>query len=172
MSSAGSGDDTQQLRDLYTQLATALGNHDVAEENRLTCDKFQGRAQRRVDSYPMSTMDYFGSPEEFARSGVSAATDRLSAMLAPASKDAVQALVAAIIKQDGTQYTSALRRVRREGTTVTVNRIEVIEIDGDRATVDGSMTMRAFVQAPQVIEATNEAIREGGQWKDCTPSRQ
>lgn len=80
--------------------SAALGNHDVAEENRLTCDKYQGRAQRRVNSYPKSTMDYFGSPEEFAGSGVSAATYRLSAMLAPVSKDTAQALATAIIKQD------------------------------------------------------------------------
>lgn len=81
-SSDNRAEDEHQLRELYTQLLTALATHDAAQEDRLTCAKDQGRAQRRVDSYPMSKIDFFGAPADIARAGVPSATDRL----APISK--------------------------------------------------------------------------------------
>lgn len=170
-SSDSRAEDERQLRELYTQLLTALATHDAAQEDRLTCAKDQGKAQRRVDSYPMSKIDFFGAPADIARAGVPAATDRLAPILAPASREAVQALVEAIISNDKVGYAGAIQRVRREATTVTIDRLDIVEIAAQTAKVDGAITMRGFTQPAQVIEASNEAVRENGVWKDCTQQR-
>lgn len=91
--------------------------------------------------------------------------------LAPASREAVQALVEAIISNDKVGYAGAIQRVRREATTVTIDRLDIVEIGAQTAKVDGAITMRGFTQPAQVIEASNEAVRENGVWKDCTPQR-
>ena len=161
----------RDIREIYTQLLAALATHDAAQEDRLTCAKDQGRAQRRVDSYPMSKIDYFGTPRDIARAGVPAATARLAPILAPASREAVQALVEAIISNDQLRYATAIQRVRREATTITIDRLDIVEIGAQTAKVDGAITMRGFAQPSQVIEASNTAVRENGVWKDCTPQR-
>jgi hypothetical protein len=174
---AGSGSsngnaDERQLRDLYTHLLSALGRHDTAEQVALTCAEYQGDVQRRADSDPFLQIDFFGPPEQVRQLGLDAATDKLLTALAPASREAVQAVAQAIINGDAAQYKTAIQRVEQEGSSVTVDRIDPIEISGDTATVDGSFTLTAFTNPPKVIEGSNHAIREDGRWKDCTSPTQ
>jgi hypothetical protein len=164
--------DKDQLRDLYGRVVNALGRHDTAEQVRLTCAEYRSDVQRRADEDPILQIDFFGPPEEVSRLGVAAATDKLHAALAPASTEAVQAVVEAIIKRDAAQYRTAIERVEQEGATATLDRIDSIQVTGDTATVHGAFTIKAFTRPPQVIDGTNQAVREGGQWKDCTPPTQ
>lgn len=163
--------DERQLRDLYTQYVTALGRHDTAEQIRLTCTQYQAGIQRRADGDPILNIDFFGPPEQVRRLGLQAAADKFQTALAPASRQAVQALVQAIIDGDEQQYRVAVQRVELEGSSATIDRIDNIDIAGDTATVRGAFTVKMFTRPPEVIEATNQALREAGQWKDCTPPR-
>jgi hypothetical protein len=81
-------------------------------------------------------------------------------------------MVEAIINGDAAQYKTAITRVEHEGRTATLNRIDNIRITGDTATVDGTFTLKAFTRPPEVVNGSNHAVRENGQWKDCTPPGQ
>ena len=161
--------DQRALRNLYTQLVDALGHHDTAGQVALTCTRYQGEVQRRADQDPMLKIDYLGSADDVRRLGPDAATDKLHATLQPASRQAVAAVVDAIIEGSAEHYQAAIKRVEREGTVATLDKIDDITIVGDTATVDGAYTMRVFTLPPQVVAGTNQAVRENGQWKDCTP---
>lgn len=161
--------DQQALRDLYTQLVDALGRHDTAGQVALTCTRYQGDVAQRADQDPMLNIDYFGAPDEVRRIGRAAATEKLYAALTPASKQAVEAVVDAIIYDDLPRYHTAIKRLEREGSTATLDKIDSIDITGETATVTGAFTMRVFTSPPKVIAGTNQAVRENGQWKDCTP---
>lgn len=161
--------DQQALRDLYTQLVDALGRHDTAGQVALTCTRYQGDVAQRADQDPMLNIDYFGAPDEVRRIGRAAATEKLYAALTPASKQAVEAVVDAIIYDDLPRYHTAIKRLEREGSTATLDKIDSIDITGETATVTGAFTMSVFTSPPKVIAGTNQAVRENGQWKDCTP---
>jgi hypothetical protein len=166
--------DEQQLRELYTELVGAMGRHDTAEQVRLTCARYQGPVQRQaVEDDPMGQqIDYLGTREEVSRLGVDAATDKFLAALAPATREAVQAVVEAMIEGDVAQYKTAIQRVEQEGSSATLDRIDKIEVSGDTATVNAVATMKQFTRPPEVLDGSNHAVREDGQWKDCTPPGQ
>lgn len=161
--------DERALRNLYTQLVDALGHHDTAGQLALTCTRYQGEVHRLADQDPMLNIDYLGSAEDVRRLGPNAATDKLYATLRPASRQAVAAVVDAIIEGDAEHYQTAIKRVEREGTVATLDKLDDMTIVGDTATVNGAFTMRAFTLPPRVVAGTNQAVRENGQWKDCTP---
>jgi hypothetical protein len=162
-----SSDDADQLalRNLYNQLVDALGHHDTAAQVDLTCARYQDDAARQAEKDAMLNIEFFGPIEQVRQVGRDAATEKLYAALLPASKQAVEAVVDAIIDDDLPRYHSAIKRLEQEGTTTTPVKIDAI----DTATVTGNYTMRAFTSPPKVIARTNQAVRENGQWKDCTP---
>jgi hypothetical protein len=166
-----SSDDADQLalRNLYTQLVDALGHHDTAAQVDLTCTRYQSDVAHQADQDPMLNIDYFGAPDEVRQLGRDAATEKMHAALAPASKQSVEAVVDAIIDDDLPRYKTAIKRLEQEGTTTTLDKIDSIDITGDTATVTGAYTMRAFTSPPKVIAGANQAVREDGHWKDCTP---
>jgi hypothetical protein len=171
-SAPAAADNEHQLRDLYTRLVNALGRHDTAAQVALTCDQYAGDVQRRADADPILQIDFFGNPEDVRRLGVAAATDKLHAALAPASRQAVQAMVEAIIEGDAAQYKAAVQRVEQEGSSATLDRVDSIEISGDTATVHGAFTVKIFTRPPEVVDGSNDAVRQDGVWKDCTPPSQ
>lgn len=117
----------------------------------------------------MLNIDFFGAPDEVRRIGRDAATEKMYPALAPASKQAVEAVVDAMIEGNLPNYQAAVQRLKREGTTATLDKIDSIDITGDTATVTGSYTMRVFTSPPEVVAGANHAVRENGQWQDCTP---
>lgn len=117
----------------------------------------------------MLNIDYFGAPDEVRRIGRDAATEKMYPALAPASKQTVEAVVDAMIEGDLPSYQTAVQRLKEEATTATPGTIDTIDITGDTATVTGSYTIRFFTSPPEVVDGTNQAVRENGQWKDCTP---
>ncbi|MCV7096149.1 hypothetical protein [Mycobacterium kubicae] len=163
--------DEQQLRELYSELVSAIGRFDIAEQVRLTCNKYQADLQRRADADPMMQIDFFGSPDQVRRLGLEAATDKLQTVLLPASREAVQAVVQSILDGNAAAYKLAIHRVEQEGSTAILDRIDNIAVTGDTATVRGAYTLKLFTRPPEVVDGTNQAIREQGQWRDCTPSR-
>lgn len=170
-STTPSSNDADQLalRNLYTRLVDALGHHDTAAQIALTCTRYQDHVARRAEQDPMLNIDFFGAPDEVRRIGRDAATEKMYPALAPASKQAVEAVVDAMIEGNLPNYQAAVQRLKREGTTATLDKIDSIDITGDTATVTGSYTMRVFTSPPEVVAGANHAVRENGQWQDCTP---
>lgn len=163
--------DETQLRDLYRRLTTALGAFDTDTVVALTCAKYQDRERSRFEDDPILRMDFFGPPEKSRSLGVDALTERLQPGLAPASPDAVRAVATAIASDDAAGYVEAMKRVRREGSSTTLDGIDKIVVNGDSAVIDATMTTHFFTQPPRVIDVSSQAVRVGGEWRDCTPPR-
>lgn len=60
-------------------------------------------------------------------------------------------------------------RQKGEAATATPGTIDTIDITGDTATVTGFLHHPLLTSPPEVVDGTNQAVRENGQWKDCTP---
>jgi hypothetical protein len=164
--------DEQQLEDLYTRLTAAIGAFDADAAVGMTCARYQTHARSRIDDDPSLRIDFFGPPAKNAALGVDGVTERLQPLLAPASPEDVRAVAVAIVNDDSSAYTEAMKRVRREGVVSTKVHIDKVEVTGDSAVVDGTMTTQFFTKPPDTFPAQNQAIRVDGTWKDCTPPRQ
>jgi hypothetical protein len=74
--------------------------------------------------------------------------------------DLIASTLLAKFKQGGTTCEKALPKVAQKGTTTTI-RVEQVRVNGDRATVDATVSHNAGAGLPQTILL----LKEGGDWK-------
>lgn len=160
--------DEQQIRGLYAQMSSVFGSWDGQQAANLTCAKFREKALHVFDNAapPISA---FGSPEQLKATGVDQLTVNLAPKFSPASEPAVRQVAQALVANDTNAYSAAMRQVMKEGSSITVDKVDNIVINGDTATADSTTTRKAFTQPAQTQISHDQLVRENGQWKDCSP---
>lgn len=163
--------DEQQIQEVVTRMRRALEDYDLDAADQLTCTKL--RAAMRADNEslipPMST---FGTPEQVADPAyVASLRAGFPEQFPTVSVPTIDALMAAITKQDQDAYRTAASALVRESLTVEKFTVTNIKISGDTATADITATIKRNNKPDGMQTQTkpNTFIRENGQWKDCEP---
>ncbi|MBU8814326.1 hypothetical protein KL864_00150 [Mycolicibacterium goodii] len=135
--------DEQQIRALYAQMPSVFDSWDGKRVADVTCAKFRDKALHVFDVMvpPMST---FGATEDLQAAGVDKLVANLAPKFSPAPEAEVRAFVAALVDGDNDAYTVAMRKVMKSGTSITVDKVENIVINGDTATANSTTTQKVF----------------------------
>ncbi|KWX19708.1 hypothetical protein AFM11_34245 [Mycolicibacterium wolinskyi] len=160
--------DEQQIRALYAEMAAVFDSWDGQRVADLTCAKLREKALHVFDD-AVPPLTAFGSPEELKATGVDQITTNLLPKLSPASEAEIRAVASALVANDNDAYTAAMLQVMKKGSSVRVDKVENIAINGDTATADSTTTRTVFTEPPQTETTHDQLVREDGRWKDCTP---
>jgi hypothetical protein len=159
-----------QIHDLIDRVSTAQGTSDVEGVRALTCTKYRHLVNEPspTDVPPMNVLplDAFAGmpPEKLA--------DALGAEYAGASDASVRALADALLQRDEAAYRVAMAKVMAETMKIRVDKVENLVVNGDTATADVTLEIGT---GGKVSYTTNPnqitLVKEGGEWKECTPPR-
>lgn len=165
---AAQADDQRQIRELVEAQAEAFSDGDWKALAELTCAKFRDRAADPA-AHLIPPIDTFGSREQVTSLTVS----QMSELLAEQFGGAVPAEILdraarALVAYDEPAYRVAMLDLMTESTTLTVDGVDNIVVDGDSATADVTVTRAMGDSAPQTSTDTTPFVREDGRWLDCT----
>jgi hypothetical protein len=158
--------DEQQIRDLIDEQEAAMAGFDFDRMAGLTCKQHRAVVLSQPDTMfpPISEA---GTPEELAAKPAHVLTDALKQQYPAASDATIGQLVDALIRYDEPAYKAANLEVLRQTTTVTIDKVENVEVNGDTATADLTTTWKSGDGPPATLTQSNSFLKEDGQWLDC-----
>jgi hypothetical protein len=158
--------DEQQIRDLVEQEQAAMAGFDFGRMAELTCVQYREDVKRLPETmFPPITEA--GTPEELAAKPRDALAGALKAQYPTASDTTINELVDALIRYDEPAYKAANLEVLRQSTTVSIDKVENIQITGDTATADITTTWKSGDAPPATETQPNRFLKENGHWLDC-----
>jgi hypothetical protein len=167
--STPSGSDEDQVRDVLTKEGAAFSAWDFERVAEFTCAKFRDEAKSTDKAIPPMNM----FPADAAASvGPQAFADQIGAQFVGADGESLRAVAEAVIRQDEAAYKAAMLDVVKQSSSVQLVMVDNIVVKGDTATADATVTQRIGRQPPDTRTTPATLVREGGQWKDCTPPDQ
>jgi hypothetical protein len=75
------------------------------------------------------------------------------------------------MRNDEAAYTAAMTDVLKQSAKIKLDKVDNIKVNGDAATADVTLSFTLGTQPPENVTTTAHLVREGGQWKDCTPTQ-
>ncbi|MUM16144.1 hypothetical protein FZI91_11680 [Mycobacterium sp. CBMA271] len=161
--------DENQIKALIEQQNTYTASFDFAKLAETKCAKYRdATAQSGPPIPPMSEI----APPEIAT--VPGAGDALRALLSQkfstVPPDVINAVVDSLIAQDEAAYQAAMRNLLKSLITVKVTDVQNIEIKGDQATAELTVTTTTGDKPPSNEKQTIKYVKENGKWLDCAPS--
>ncbi|MBX7433596.1 nuclear transport factor 2 family protein [Mycobacterium sp. Y57] len=166
-------DDEQQIRDLVDAQTDAFAAGDWAALADLTCSEFRERVSD-PGQFLVPPLDMFGPREQVTSLSPAQVSDLLAQRFGSGvSPETLDRVAQAIVAYDDAAYRDAMLDLMTESTTVTVDNVENIEIDGDSATADITTTRVMGDNPPATSTDSTPYVREDGEWLDCSdPSGQ
>jgi methylaspartate ammonia-lyase len=145
--------------------ATAASNFDAVAE--MTCEKYRDRARSQGDRLlpPMNTFDEI----EPAVLGPDLLGTILKDKIAGSTIEMTAPVAQALVSRDQAAYSQAMKGLIQQASSIKIVTIENIHVDGDTAAADATFTSALAGDQPTVDARSIQLVREGGQWKDCTP---
>jgi hypothetical protein len=159
--------DEQQIRDMYARGTVAIRALDLDASLAETCQKLQQHTRDQFNAL-IPPMTAFGSPADLKTAGVDAIVRTLGPKLAPVPEDSIRPLAQALVANDQAAYDPAIRTVIKQGLTYDIA-VKNIKVTGDTATAETTTSTKTFTVPASTKTEQAQIVREGGQWKDCTP---
>ena len=158
--------DEDQIRDVLEQEGDAISTWDGAKLAALTCAEYRDQAGSFEDmAPPMSSFQIPGietvTPEALAEQivvGFPGATD-----------ESALAAAEAVLSNDQVAYQTAMTEVMQQSTTIKLEKVDNIKVDGDTATADLTLSLTVAGREAPSEDRGVTLIREDGKWLDCTP---
>lgn len=167
-SAAAPVDDEQAIRDLVAAQAEAFSKGDWDGLANLTCAKFQEQA-RDPGANLVPPIDTFGTPEQAATFSVQELSDQLAQEFGSrVPKETLDRVAQAIVDNDEPAYQSAMLDLMTQSSTLTVEKVDNIKIDGDSATADVTSTRTMGDNPPETRTDNAPFVKENGRWLDCS----
>ncbi|KWX57612.1 hypothetical protein [Mycobacterium sp. NAZ190054] len=160
--------DQRQIRELVEAQAEAFSDGDWDTLAELTCAKFRDRAADPAGHLvpPIST---FGSREETSSLTVPQMSELLAEQFGSVvSAETLDRAARALVDYDEPAYRDAMLDLMTESTSVSIDSVDNIQVDGDTATADVTVTRTMGDGAPETSSESTPFVREGGRWLDCT----
>lgn len=165
---ASQADDQRQIRELVEAQADAFSGGDWKALAELTCAKFRERAADPA-AHLVPPIDTFGTREEVTALTVPEMSELLGEQFGGAVRtETLDRAARALVDYEEPAYRVAMLDLMTESTTLTVDGVDNIEVDGDNATADVTVTRVMGDSAPQTSTDTTPFVREDGRWLDCT----
>lgn len=165
---AAAVDDEQQIRELVAAQVEAFAAGDWNALADLTCAQYREQA-RNPGAFLVPPIETFGSREQLASLSVPQVSELLAEQFGGGVSDVTLDRVSqAIVDYDEPTYRTAMVDAMTESTSLTLDQVESIEINGDTATVDVTTTRAMGDKPPQTRTSSTPYVREDGVWLDCT----
>jgi hypothetical protein len=161
--------DEDQIRDVLNQQGAAFSAWDFDKMTTLTCAKLRDQIPSVDDLVP--PMDMF-PVDDAASIGPDKVADILGAQFSGASRESLLGVADAVIRNDQAAYQTAMKDVVKQNYSIRLDKVDNIVVTGDTATADTTVTRTIGSDPPQTDVTKATMVREGGQWKDCTPQSQ
>lgn len=84
------------------------------------------------------------------------------------SPETVDRVAQALVAYDAPAYRTAMLEVITQAMTLTLDRIDNVEVTGDTATADVTTTQTMGDNPPQTDTDSIPYVREAGRWLDCS----
>lgn len=162
-----SASDEDQIRELIDEIEGAFQEYDFDAVADLTCEKYQQEVRDQADEVtpPLSE---FGTEAELTSKTESELASEIEDQFPGASAASIDKLAEALVAYDESAYEDAWLELLRDNTELTVDKVENIEVDGDKATADITTTTTFGDEEPEAdTTESNEFAKEDGKWKDC-----
>ncbi|MBA0048769.1 hypothetical protein [Mycobacterium sp. NPDC050853] len=157
-----------QIKALIEQQNTYTAGFDFAKLAETKCAKY--REATAKSGPPIPAMSEIAPPEIATVPGAGDALRGLLAQKFPTvPPDVINAVVDSLVAQDEQAYQTAMRNLLKSLITVKVTDVQNIEIKGDQATADLTITTTAGDKPPSHEQQTVKYIKENGKWLDCAP---
>ncbi|WNG86184.1 hypothetical protein C6A87_020235 [Mycobacterium sp. ITM-2016-00317] len=165
---ASQADDQRQIRELVEAQADAFSDGDWKALAELTCAKFRERAADPA-AHLVPPIDTFGTREEVTSLTVPEMSQLLAEQFGGAVRtETLDRAARALVDYEEPAYRVAMLDLMTESTTLTVDGVDNIEVDGENATADVTVTRVMGDSAPQTSTDITPFVREDGRWLDCT----
>jgi hypothetical protein len=161
--------DEDQIREVLTQEGAALSTWDLEKVGELTCAQFREQAKSTEGAVPPMNMFPL---EASASIGPQALADQIGAQFTGASAQSLRAVADAIIGRNDAAYKTAMLDVVKQSSSIKLDKVDNIVVQGNIATSDVTLTQTVGNQPPNTRTEAARLVKEGGQWKDCTPPDQ
>lgn len=165
---AAAGNDEQLIRDLVAAQSEAFDAGDWDALADLTCAKYQEQA-RDPGASMVPPISEFGPREQVTVLTVPQVSDLLAQQFGEGvSKATLDGVAQAIVAYDEPAYQDAMLTLVTESTSITVDKVDNINVTGDTATADVTSTHVMGDSPPQTSTEPTPFVREDGVWLDCT----
>lgn len=158
--------DEQQIRDVTDQMLLATASYDRSAMAALTCSKNREEVASKPTKAPQ--VAEIGTPAENAALDRATVAAKFQRDYPKASETAVNAAADALLASDQTAMDKAFQQIYADSTTMTLDRIENIAVDGDTATADVTVVNQVGDDAPKTFSNKATYVREDGKWLDCS----
>jgi|GEM_PF-4853508 len=158
--------DEEQVRAVLQEKGDAFTAWDTDRVAELTCAKYREDSRSLDELVP--PMDMFPA-DESAALGPQGLADLLAEQFTGATPESLLAVSTAVVDQNEPAYHDAMLDVVKQIYSLKLDKIDNIEVDGDTATADTTLTQTMGAQPPQTQTTKVTLVREDGEWKDCTP---
>lgn len=158
----------EQIRDVIDGQEAAAQDLDFDKLADLTCDKHKEEIRKQADDI-IPPIDQFGSESDLKSSSVTDLAEALQKEFTTASAASINDLAEALVAYDEPAYEKSMRAVLKQVVKVSVDKVENIKIDGDKATADITSTQTLGDEKPETKTKENEFVKENGKWLDCEP---
>ncbi|EUA83006.1 lumazine-binding domain protein [Mycobacteroides abscessus subsp. bolletii 103] len=159
--------DEKQINDLVQQQNTYAGNFDFAKLAETKCAKYRDATAQ--GGPPIPAMNEIVPPEIATTPGAGDALRGLLAQKFPTvPPDVISAVVDSLVNQDEPAYQAAMRNLLKSLIVVKAE-VQDIEIKGDQATAELTVTTTTGDKPPKREQQTVKFVKENGKWLDCNP---
>ncbi|SLG55859.1 Uncharacterised protein [Mycobacteroides abscessus subsp. massiliense] len=159
--------DEKQINDLVQQQNTYAGNFDFAKLAETKCAKYRDATAQ--GGPPIPAMNEIVPPEIATTPGAGDALRGLLAQKFPTvPPDVISAVVDSLVNQDEPAYQTAMRNLLKSLIVVKAE-VQDIEIKGDQATAELTVTTTTGDKPPKREQQTVKFVKENGKWLDCNP---
>lgn len=157
-----------QIKALIEQQNTYTANFDFAKLAETKCAKYKDATAQ--SGPPIPPMNEIAPPEIATVPGAAdALRGLLSQKFSTVPPDVINAVVDSLVAQDDQAYQAAMRNLLKSLITVKVTDVQNIEIKGDKATADLTITTTSGDKPANHEQQTVQYVKEGGKWLDCAP---
>ncbi|OTR10011.1 hypothetical protein [Mycobacteroides abscessus] len=159
--------DEKQINDLVQQQNTYAGNFDFAKLAETKCAKYRDATAQ--GGPPIPAMNEIVPPEIATTPGAGDALRGLLAQKFPTvPPDVISAVVDSLVNQDEPAYQTAMCNLLKSLIVVKAE-VQDIEIKGDQATAELTVTTTTGDKPPKREQQTVKFVKENGKWLDCNP---
>lgn len=159
--------DEKQINDLVQQQNAYAGNFDFAKLAETKCAKYRDATAQ--GGPPIPAMNEIVPPEIATTPGAGDALRGLLAQKFPTvPPDVISAVVDSLVNQDEPAYQTAMRNLLKSLIVVKAE-VQDIEIKGDQATAELTVTTTTGDKPPKREQQTVKFVKENGKWLDCNP---
>jgi hypothetical protein len=161
-------DDHQAIREVVQAQADAFSDGDWDAMAQLTCAKYREQAKNPA-AFLVPPLDRFGTRQEVASMEVAQVSEVLAQQFGGGATPATLDRIAqAIVAYDEAAYRAAMLDLLTESATLIIENVENIQVTGDTATADVTLTRVMGDAPPRTTTEPSPFVREDGRWLECS----